>query len=460
MKWFACAIALGLVAVGAPASFAQTGHLEFVLDDACPSDGDEREIAISVAQTEEAIVGGQFFFSYDPAQLELLSIDPVEPFSEVIFLAIDEDAGIVDLAIHVPFQPPHPGAIGPLQMATLQARVIGDECDATRLIWRENAVTRNRLSMPGGDVIEPGLSNRVLLLNSEAVGPACPEDIAVRRLPNEPIFLDVPTLLDTCDEQFLLDCTALTAEGDDISADVIPDGGVFPFGVTTIRCESPISCTLAATCEFTVEVDHSMGGVEEEEPEEEEEPPAPTEVDLAVDLESSRPALIPGELVVMNLRVRNLQPTAVTGTILFLDFGVFLDPVSASNGGLITGATARWNLGAVAGSGEVLRTFTATMRDLDPAAVPQFGIVARVLHDGMAGMDIDPTNDRDEVGILVLGVEPEPQLDPQVRPPLPLDAVAQCDPETCGACGAGSCTLWVVGLGLSFMHRRRRVKRG
>ena len=117
---------------------------------------------------------------YDVLDLTLIQMQVGDfPFEIEIFENVDPVNGLIDYAVHVPFDPPHRGSTGPIRLATAVFSATND-CGPTTVHWRRNNPP-TRLSTAGGGEIEPELQD----LNIRVLCPPAPEAPSGSTLTND-----------------------------------------------------------------------------------------------------------------------------------------------------------------------------------------------------------------------------------------------------------------------------------
>jgi hypothetical protein len=117
--------------------------------------GDVLTVDVVMTCSPLPVVGAQFFLTYDPFDLTFISAEPGDPPFEIeIFEAVNGASGLIDYAVHIPFDET-PGATGRIVLATLTF-VATNDCGETEINWRENNPP-TRLSAAGGVEIVPSL---------------------------------------------------------------------------------------------------------------------------------------------------------------------------------------------------------------------------------------------------------------------------------------------------------------
>ncbi|MGB0716945.1 MAG: cohesin domain-containing protein [Phycisphaerae bacterium] len=102
----------------------------------CVGPGLPRRMTVRMGSSDQEIVGAQFLLSYDPTTLQFVSISPGaacdddSPFSNEVFLALDESIGEIFYAVGI--DPSQGGTTGPAAMACLEFIALkpdaGDVC--------------------------------------------------------------------------------------------------------------------------------------------------------------------------------------------------------------------------------------------------------------------------------------------------------------------------------------------
>jgi hypothetical protein len=226
----------------------------------CYGWGDPVFIIIDLQNSPAPIVGGEFFIAYNPDALDFMGSDPGEPWEVEIFNNVDEDAGTVDLAVHVPFNPPGTGdTMG--TMATLNFIAREDFCGDTPVEFRENNPP-TRLTTLGGDDIQPEKNDTEIDLFDPAAELDCPDDVVaeapIDQCETEMCFPDIGSGGDgpgeSCGAGAGSDFTCVASHPEMGEFPLDPDGcAVFPEGDTTITCVSDGNCE--ALCEWSVTVE-------------------------------------------------------------------------------------------------------------------------------------------------------------------------------------------------------------
>ena len=119
--------------------------LTLVPDAPCYGAGDTMTVAVWMNATAQTVVAGQFRLIYDPAQLELVSVDPGGPPSPFTFEIYEcspvtgetppqcnPTPGVIDYAVGV--WPGTPGVAGEARLALLTFLVLQPLCDAPHLL--------------------------------------------------------------------------------------------------------------------------------------------------------------------------------------------------------------------------------------------------------------------------------------------------------------------------------------
>jgi hypothetical protein len=218
-------------------------------DSSCYGFGDVVTMTVDFTSTE-LVVGAQVFLAYDSIALDFVSAVPNDPWSVEIFESVNEAAGTIDYAVHVPFNPPGEGAnAGSLATITFVANQ--DMCGETSVDCRENNPP-TRLTTNGGLDIEPACNAGVINIIPPIA--ECPHD------------LDVNADAGVCSAHVcwglgMNECTGGTPDVctavHETAGEIALDGtcGDFPSGVTTITCgEGAGGCAGGGSCEWTITV--------------------------------------------------------------------------------------------------------------------------------------------------------------------------------------------------------------
>jgi hypothetical protein len=231
--------------------------ISLVPDQDCYFWGEVVTVDITVV-ADQNIVGGQFFIAYDSAALDFFSAVPGDPWSIEIFESVSEAQGFIDYAVHVPFNPPHPGASSGT-MATLTFMALQDFCGPTEIVWRETTNPPTRLTNTGGDEILPACNDATITLIDPTPG-ECPGDVEVNAdagtCTAHVCFKD--PMNGGCPDGSAgaggPSCVATNAAGGSIPLDA-ENCGDYPAGANTVVCGGNGSdCDGGFGCEFTITV--------------------------------------------------------------------------------------------------------------------------------------------------------------------------------------------------------------
>ena len=133
--------------------------LTLTTDATCYQTGDIVTVHINLADAGQEIVGGQFFFQYDPTRLTLVSadpadpnaVDPNDPFEVEIFEHDDASLGTLDYAVSAPAGAA--GTTGSVAMATLKFMAQSEYCDSAGLVaFRANDPPTRLSGQSGAEV--------------------------------------------------------------------------------------------------------------------------------------------------------------------------------------------------------------------------------------------------------------------------------------------------------------------
>jgi hypothetical protein len=127
----------------------------------CAEVGAQLQAEIQLVDSELAIIGGQFFLSYNPAILSVVSVTPGdEPFNLPLFLDL-QPPGEIDYAIGI-FPLNGPGTSEDTVMARILFNVIGNAGEPYIRFRPHDPPTPNTLLAHGGGGLIPHMVNATL----------------------------------------------------------------------------------------------------------------------------------------------------------------------------------------------------------------------------------------------------------------------------------------------------------
>jgi len=239
----------------------------------CFTCGEKVDVDVNMGAGSEVVTGAQVLITYDPSCLSLNGISLSPTFPMKLFEDIDEDAGLIFLAVGV--MPGGAGTQGPATIASLSFAK-GCDCGSCSLgftsINPQNTLLVNDegnsvpLTINDSETIR--LSGDLELTGPEGViniNPDCDWPTAIYNW-------DCPTATDSCDEEPpAIDCRIVNVPDglEDIAEGLLDTcGGEFPQGRWAFECEASNSCGNTDLVEWTVEVSdtHSLDLVVELSP--------------------------------------------------------------------------------------------------------------------------------------------------------------------------------------------------
>jgi hypothetical protein len=236
----------------------------------CYDEGSDVIVEVVMGFSTQPICTAQFFLQYDAAGLDFQSITPGGGvFTNVVSSSVDEVAGTIDYAVG-----PAPGQIclgtqGPAVVATIVFTPLTD-CKVDEVCFRpHNPATK--LGADDGSTVCPaghdGPACHILTapccsgaFNFDSTPPVvvgCPDSVSgpadCGGLTKNVTFTLPSVATDNCDGDVALNCTISHSEGANVDQ-LLPNGGDFPVGTTTISCNGTTdSCGNASDdCEFSV----------------------------------------------------------------------------------------------------------------------------------------------------------------------------------------------------------------
>jgi cohesin domain-containing protein len=143
-------------------------------------DGSQTQVVVEVnlSNAQDTIVGGQFFLSYDTANLTFVSADPGDaPFTSEVFELVDTGPGEITYAVGIPSGA---GTTAATTMARLTFNVNGDFCFVDDMVSFRTGVLPTRITDSNGADIQPTLVN-THWITRDSVAPTvtAPPDITV-----------------------------------------------------------------------------------------------------------------------------------------------------------------------------------------------------------------------------------------------------------------------------------------
>jgi hypothetical protein len=210
------------------------------------------------------IVGGQFFFRYPAALLNVINVspgravDPTSPFTFEFFEEVDRVRGSVFYAVGVdPFG--GQGTRGPAVMATVRFRALSP-CTTIGPLCLSSENPRNTVLVDvGGHAVaytSQCCSDEIRIRGDEPVI-SCPESVSVNadagRVSALVTWGPLRAVAD-CESTPSLACTATNSFGANINH-LIERGGRFPRGLSLIECVAADTCGQTDSCSWSVNVE-------------------------------------------------------------------------------------------------------------------------------------------------------------------------------------------------------------
>ncbi|NOS99338.1 MAG: hypothetical protein HOP29_01780 [Phycisphaerales bacterium] len=234
----------------------------------CYDEGANVVVTVEMGFSTLPICTAQFFLQYDPSGLDFVSISPGGGvFTNVVYQAVDEGAGTIDYALGASPAQVCNGTQGPATVATIVFTAVGN-CEASGICFRPHNPATKLGAASGGqvcpaghegplchDLIDPCCSGAfhfdgtppTMLCPGDVVGPAdCGRETKFATF-------DLPAYAwDDCDGGVPVECAIFNGNGVDVDH-LLPGGGDFPPGATTIVCTATQeTCGNVAECVFSV----------------------------------------------------------------------------------------------------------------------------------------------------------------------------------------------------------------